>query len=208
MKFLARFAIPIALAGGTLLFAIAFFILRNANWSVVPALLIALVLFILATVGIWYLTDSRSSHEVELDSYALQAEQKVRAVLKHVQKLRELLQHVKNPQTSALLIHICNDVEELLRRVRDNSPTSLLSSATALDGYITRMVPLVEKYLDIDTNRRYYEQPNQKLQEIQAGFSSFDTYLVNSIQLITKGQDLVLDVDLRMLEATQYKRLV
>ena len=208
MKFFARFAIPIALAGGALLFAIAFLVLRNANWSVVPALLISLVLFVLATVGIWYMADSRSSHQVEIDAYTLQAEQQVRAVLKQVQQLRQRSKHVKDPQTKALLAHVCHDVEELLRRIRASSPTSLLSSATALDGYITRMVPLVEKYLDIDAYRRYYEDPNQKLQEIHAGFSAFDRYLVNSIQLITKGQDLVLDVDLRMLEATQYKRLV
>jgi hypothetical protein len=202
-----RLAIPIALGGGAVTFVIAFFLFRNANWSVLPALLISLVLFVLATVGIWYLTDSRSSRQVDLDAYALQAEQKVQAVLRQVQQIRLLAKEIQNHQITALIQDMCNDVEELLRRIRQHNPSTLLSSATTLDGYIVRMVPLVEKYIDIANYKRYYEYPDQKLQEIQGGFSSFDTYLVNSIKLITQGQSLVLDVDLQMLEAAQYRRL-
>jgi hypothetical protein len=69
------------------------------------------------------------------------------------------------------------------------------------------MLPLVEKYIDIEGYARYYENPSQKLQEIQEGFQSFDGYLVNSIKLINQGQNLILDVDLKMLEAAQYRRL-
>jgi hypothetical protein len=207
VKSLTRFAILIALAGGALTFIIAFFLLRNANWSVLPALLISLLLFVLATIGIWFMADTRSSRQIELDAYTLQAEQKAQAVLQQVQQLRRLAQQVRNRQAHSLLQHICTDADELLRRIRKQHPSSHLSAATTLDGYITRMVPLAEKYIDIYTYKRYYENPDQKLQEIQEGFASFDGYLVNSIKLITQGQHLVLDVDLKMLEAAQYTRL-
>jgi len=105
------------------------------------------------------------------------------------------------------LNEMCNDTEELLRRIQKHHSSDLLSSATTLDGYITRMLPLVEKYVDIEDYARYYEDPYQKLQEIQEGFQSFDGYLVNSIKLINQGQNLVLDVDLKMLEAARYRRL-
>ena len=45
MKSLTRFAIFIALGGGAVTFVIAFLLLQSANWSVVVALLISLVLF-------------------------------------------------------------------------------------------------------------------------------------------------------------------
>lgn len=207
MKFLTRFAILIALAGGALTFMLAFFLLRNANWSVLPALLISLVLFALATIGIWFMADTRSSRQIESDAYTLQAEQKAQAVLQQLQQLRRIAHSVRNRKAYTSLQHICNDTDELLRRIRQRHPSDLLSAATTLDGYITSMVPLVETYIDIYANKRYYENPDQKLQEIQDGFASFEGYLVNSIRLITQGQHLVLDVDLKMLEAAQYKRL-
>lgn len=207
MKVLARFAIFIALLGGAITFVIAFFLLQRANWPLVTALLISLVLFVVATVGIWLMADSRSHREVEMDVYALQAQQKAREVLRQVQQVRSMLQRIQNYQAKAILQEMCNDVEELLRRIQKHHASDLLSSATTLDGYIFRMLPLVEKYVDIEGYARYYENPQQKLQEIQEGFQSFDGYLVNSIKLINQGQNLVLDVDLKMLEAARYSRL-
>ncbi len=207
MKGLTRFAIFIALGGGAIIFVIAFLLLQSAHWSVVAALLISLVLFALATVGIWLLADSRSTRQVEMDAYTLQAEQKSSTVLRQVQQVRSLLQRIHNSQAKALLNEMCSDVEELLRRIQKHHSSDLLSSATTLDGYIVRMLPLIEKYIDIEGYARYYENPSQKLQEIQEGFQSFDGYLVNSIKLINQGQNLILDVDLKMLEAAQYRRL-
>jgi hypothetical protein len=207
VRFFTRFAIPLALAGGAITNVIAYFLLRNANWSVLPALLISLVLFALATVGIWYMADSRSSRQVELDAYTLQAEQKVQVVLRQVQQIRQLSQNIQARRTMTQLQRMCSDVEELLCRIRKQNPTSLLSAATTLEGYIARMEPLVEKYIDIQAYRRYYEDPDQKLREIQGCFSNFDGYLVESIKLINHGQNLVLNVDIQMLEAAQYRRL-
>jgi hypothetical protein len=207
VKALTRFAIFIALGGGAITFVVAFFLLQRANWPVVTALLISLVLFALATVGIWLMADSRSARQVEMDAYALQAEQKAHAVLEQVQQVRSLLQRIQNYQSRTTLNEMCNDVEELLRRIQKHYASDLLSSATTLDGYIIRMLPLIEKYIDIEGYARYYESPQQKLQEIQEGFQSFDNYLVNSIKLINQGQNLVLDVDLKMLEAARYRRL-
>jgi hypothetical protein len=207
VRFFTRFAVPLALVGGAITFVIAYFLLRNANWSVLPALLISLVLFALATLGIWYMADSRSSRQVELDAYALQAEQKVQVVLRQVQQIRQLSQNIQTHPTVTQLQRMCGDVEELLRRIRQQNPTSLLSAATTLEGYIASIEPLVEKYIDIQAYRRYYENPDQKLREIQGCFSSFDGYLVESIKLINHGQNLVLNVDIQMLEAAQYRRL-
>ena len=207
MKGLARFALFIALGGGVITFVIAFFLLRSANWSSVTALLISLILFVLATVGIWLLTDSRSTRQVEIDAYTLQARQEASEVLRQVQQVQLQLSRIQNYQTRTMLHEMCKDVEELLHRIQRYTPSDMLSSATTLSGYISRMQPLVEKYSDIEGSPRYYENPSQKLQEIQQGFQSFDGYLVDSIKLINHGQNLVLDVDLHMLEAAQYRRL-
>src|SRR5256885_16566637 len=109
MKALTRFAIFIALGGGAITFVVAFFLLQRANWPVVTALLISLVLFALATVGTWLVVDNRSARQVEMDDYALQAEQKAHEVLRQVQQVRSLLPRIQKSQTRTTLHEMCND---------------------------------------------------------------------------------------------------
>jgi len=204
---LTKLAIPIALVAGVVAFAITFVLLQAAYWSTLLALLISLGILALVAWGVWKLLDNRTDRQVEQDAYALEADRKVREVLAKIGQIRTYTRQISERSVFETLQQMCADVEQLVTRIKQKNPTGLLSQATTLDGYLVRMVPLVEKFIDITSHQRYYENAQRQLQEIKGGFSSFDEYVVKSITLLEEGQQLILNVDLKMLEATKYTRL-
>jgi hypothetical protein len=204
---LTKFAVPIALVAGVIAFAITFVLLSSAYWSPLLAALISLGILSLVSFAVWRLLDNRTDREAEQDAYTWEADRKVREVLAKVEQIRRYTRQISEYNVAETLEQMCEDVEQLVRRIKQRNPSGLLSQATTLDGYLVRMVPLVEKYIDITDYQRYYGSPQKKLQEIKEGFQSFDEYVVKSITLLEEGQQLILNVDLKMIEAAKYTRL-
>jgi hypothetical protein len=204
---LSRYSIPIALVSGVIAFVITYFALSHANWVGVFSLGGAALVFILVVLGVWLVTDSRTSQQVQLDTYAVTAESEVEKVLTKLDQIRKLTQRIRSSETKELLLQTCSDVDQLLRRIRQYNQTTLFSAATTLDGYVEKIVLAAEKYIDIQSFPRYYTKPTELLSQIQSGLTSFEEYVVASIQGVQAGEQLGLDVDLKLLDAAKYSRL-
>ncbi|MBE3558508.1 MAG: 5-bromo-4-chloroindolyl phosphate hydrolysis family protein [Ktedonobacteraceae bacterium] len=204
---ISRYAIPIALGAGVVVFVIAFLLLGQAHWSPLVTLIAATVLFLLTALGTWFVVDSRSARQVEFDAYALEAGQKVHETRQKIEQIRRYVAQIKAPQTAVHVRQICADAEALLIRLQEKNPNTLLSSATELSGVLDELALLLDKYVDMQNYPRYYEDAPLKLQEGQAAIAAFEEFVVNSVRLVEQGETLRYDVARKMLEAKKFTRL-
>jgi hypothetical protein len=204
---LSRYAIPIALGAGAVVFLLAFLLLSQAGWSPLIVLIASAIFFILASLGSWLVIDSRSARQIQLEAYALEAEQMVRQARQKIGHIRQYASQIRDARTARTVQQITSDVEQLLARIRENNPNTLQSSVTVLLGHLENLTLLLDKYIDIQNHPRYYEDAQLKLQEGQTAVLGFEEFVVSSIQLVERGETLGYDVARKMLEATKFTRL-
>jgi predicted PurR-regulated permease PerM len=208
MKDRTQRAITIALGVGAAAFIAALFLLQAiANWSVLAALIGAIVAFILAAAGAWLIADSRGTQQLQLDAYAVETQQKMQEALAKLAALRAYIPQIHDQETAHLLGQVCDDVEKLFERIRTNNANSLLSSAVIMSGHLTSLQWVFDQYIDIQQNPRYFDNPAEKFQKGGEALRSFDQYVMNSIRLLETGQNAQFEVAIKQLEASQYSAL-
>lgn len=204
---ISRYAIPIALGAGVVVFAVAFLLLSQGSWSPLLTLGVAAVLFILTSFGVWLILDNRSGKQLEIEAYRMQADLKVTEVHRTITEIGQYAAQIRARQTANLVRQGCSDGEALLARIREKNPNTLLSSATELGGVLEDVKLLLDKYVDIQDNPRYYEDAPLKLQEGQTAIAGFAEFILKSIQQAERGETLRYDVARKMLEAKKFTRL-
>lgn len=204
---IARYATWIALGVGAAIFLAAYYLLTAVGWTTLIAVGVAAVLCLCASFAAWLLLDRRSMQEIRSDEYMLEAEEKVQLLQQKLRQLNTFAARIRRRETAALLTQLCNDVDQLIIRVRARNQAELLSSAETINNYINQVVSVTEQYIDIEAYPRYYKDPDRKLLQIQESLQSFDEYLVASTTALQEGSALLLDVDMKMLDAARYRRL-
>ncbi|HET8845779.1 MAG TPA: 5-bromo-4-chloroindolyl phosphate hydrolysis family protein, partial [Ktedonobacteraceae bacterium] len=175
---IARYATWIALGIGAATFLAAYYLLAAVGWTTLVAVGVAAVLCLCAAFASWLLLDRRSTQEIRSDEYILEAEQKVQQLQQKLRQLNAFAARIRQRETAALLIQLCNDVDQLILRIRAKNKAELLSSAETVSNYINQVVSVAEQYIDIEAYPRYYKEPERKLAQIQQSLRSFDEYLV------------------------------
>ena len=207
MNGLTRYAIPIALLTGTGVFILAFLVLRGTHLSPLVAIIIPAVLFVIVTAVVWFVVDGRTSKQAQLDAYRLEAEAKAHAALAQVSTIRKFVGQIKSPQVAQLLTQTCDDAVQLFDRIRSGNPNSLTSSATIMLEHLKALQGMLQQYVDIQDHPRFHDNGAEKLAQAQQAIAGFDQFLVNSIRLIEKGENVTFEVDLKQLDATRFDAL-
>jgi hypothetical protein len=175
----AKLATPLALAVAAAAFTVAFAFSQSFLWA--PLLAGA------AALGTYLMLDSRTPVQVRDDSYAEDAERKVAEVRQTVADVRRLGRGVTSPAARGSLDSACQYVQELLDRVRVNSPNSLYSSASQMSAHLSSLHGVLRQYLDIQAKPGLYQQPAMLLDRGEEAFRRFSEFAFDSVQLVNQG---------------------
>ncbi len=204
---LNQLAIPIALAVGAGSFLLAFYLLQYAYWSLAPSLLFAVLLCIGSAIATWYLLDSRSSQEVQFESYTIVAEGKVADALRKLREIQRIAGNIHDEVILDLVQQISKYVETLFERVRKVNPNTLDSSATIIIGYLKDLEPVIEQVADIEQDPSLYDEAEATLAQDRVSIEGFRDFVKKSIILVNKGKVLEADVARKMLQASKFTSL-
>jgi len=174
-----RVATGAALLAAVGIFAGVFLVTRSLLWSPVLAAL--------GAVGLYLMIDSRRPHEVNDDEYEADADKKMEAALRVVRDIRRTSREVLSPTAKHLLQQSCDQVPELLERVKARSPNSLYSSASQLGAHLTSLSGVLTQYLDIQRNPAFYTEPAALLSGGEAAFDRFAQFTLDSLRLVNAG---------------------
>jgi hypothetical protein len=207
VKIAQRFAVPVALICGAVVFLCAHVLLQRANWPLAWELAADAALYLLTAFAVWSLIDNRSRQELESDAYADEAEERVRMVRTSLRQARDGAKRIRNPNVVQLIEQICGDTALLIDRIREASPNTLQSSATILGGHLESLNIVIRQYAEIEQRPRYFDDPETKLRAGESALHGFEEFLVKSIKLLEQGDTLNYAAALKGLEATQYSAL-
>ena len=175
----AKLATPVALAVAVVAYTVVFAVSQNFLWA--PLLAGA------AALGTYLMLDSRTPVQVRDDSYAEDAERKVAEVRQSVAEIRRLSRTVISTAARGSLDTACQYVQELLDRVRVNSPNSLYSSASQMSAHLSSLQGVLRQYLDIQVKPALYQQPSVLLDRGEEAFRRFGEFAFDSVQLVNQG---------------------
>ena len=203
-----RFAIPLALVGG----AIVFFVLLNqllnqAYWPFLPAVVVSLVVCLIAAAGLWFVLDSRPGSQVEIDAYSVQAETELFGIRRQADRITDYARRIEKTDTAQLLRQTHDDLIVLLDTLEKKNPNARLSAATVLNGHMENLLRVLDQYVDIEQRPRFFDNPDGKKQQAEEGIKSFDTFLINSVKLLEQGDNIGFEAALKMLQPMQYTAL-
>jgi hypothetical protein len=175
----ARLATGAALLAAVGIFVGVFLATHSLLWS--PALAAVTAL------GLYLMIDSRRPYQVRDDRYAEDAERKMADVLRAVRDIRRQARGVASPIAKRLLKQACDQVPELLARVKAHSPDSLYSSASQIGAHLTSLNGVLTQYLDIQRNPTFYSEPAALLRGGEAAFQRFAEFTLESLRLVNAG---------------------
>jgi 5-bromo-4-chloroindolyl phosphate hydrolysis protein len=175
----SKLATGVALVAAVGIFLAVFLVTRSLLWS--PLLAAA------GAVGLYLMVDSRRPSQVSDDEYAADAENKMDDALRTVREIRRSLRDVSSPTARHLLQQACDQVPELLARVKARSPNSLYSSASQLGVHLTSLSGVLTQYLDIQKNPSFYTNPAALLSGGEAAFDRFAQFTLDSLRLVNSG---------------------
>jgi hypothetical protein len=175
----AKLATSIALVAAVIIFAAVFVLTESLLWSALVAAA--------GAIGVYLMMDARTRKQVESDTYADDAEQKVDETLRLVREIRKLSRDVTSTAARGSLESACQYVPELLDRVRTNSPNSLYSSASQIGAHLASLVGVVRQYLDIQRKPAFYKEPEELQRQGEDAFRRFTEFAFDSVQLVNQG---------------------
>jgi hypothetical protein len=204
---MARFATPIALVAGGIAFVLGLVLARALGWTGLQAVILAIVACVLVALGVWLISDSRTRAEMMGDEYRAQAETKAHQVGDKLKDFRKQAQSIRDPELSALVTQICDDVDVLLDRVRATNPNTLQSTADIMLGHLGNLAVVLDEYVAVQNGERYYDDPAKLLSDDKESIQGFHDFVTASIKLINQGEVLGADASRKMLAATKFTRV-
>jgi hypothetical protein len=175
----AALATWLALAAAVVLYLVLYLLTSSWLWS---ALLAAI-----GSIGLYLMLDARTKAQVDSDTYADDAEEKTREVLKVVKEIRDLSRQITAPAARGSLESACASVSELLERVKVHSPDSLYSSASQIGAHLASLHGVVTQYLDIQRKPTFYKDPKTLMAAGDEAFRRFSEFALESVHLVNAG---------------------
>lgn len=179
-----RYSAPLSLAAAVLVFVGLFVGLAGAE--VLLRLALPAVLAAGAAIGVRVMTRP-SRPELIAQEYRDNALDKVHEARDLVRSLSAAAIKVHNQKMRAAIDQSVRTVPELLRRVEQQSPDTLYSSAGQVGLHLESLVGVVEKYADIEKHPTYYANPGELLASGEAAAERFAEFTLESIRLINHG---------------------
>ncbi len=140
-----------------------------------------------------------------INAYTLETTEKERHIYQQLSKIRAQLPGIRDSEVTRLLEGVCEYTPELINRIRESQPKNLLSSLTVIEKWIDIAVDQgLSQYVDIQDNPSFVENPHEKLREGRDAFESLNTFLLNSIRTVKRGDVIAFNVAMDLLESTRF----
>ncbi|WP_040160564.1 hypothetical protein [Nigerium massiliense] len=179
-----RWANPLALATATVVFLVFYVALASAG----PVVQLALpaVLAAAAATGVWVML-GRTPAQITDDAYHDDAEAMARQVGTTLDAVSSAARTIRSPTVRADVAQIAKQVPELVRRTREEAPTSLYSTSARLNGHLQSLHGVVTRYAEIEAQPTFYPGAHELLTDGEAAVRRFKEFTLKSIQLINSG---------------------
>lgn len=119
-------------------------------------------------------------------------------------QLRKLLaegQKVEDSDVRLLVTQIANDVEAYFRRTKDADERD----RDAFVGHLSSLNSVLEKYIDVQDNPRYFEDPAQLLLSGKKAFEDFSYFVLETVRREGRRSLMDYSVDTDILSAQRYR---
>lgn len=118
----------------------------------------------------------------------------------NLERIWELRDRINNVQMSEIITQMCRDTEALFKRQssRDSDITS------DFQHHLASVVAVLEQYIDIQDNPRYYENSYQELTSGEEAIDAFSQYVLRVIQNGGRSGLTQFHVDKKILSAQKY----
>jgi len=111
---------------------------------------------------------------------------------------------VRNADLRDTLAQICSDTDALFRR-RSSRGARANDDAVTFEQNLTGLERVVTKYIDVQDNPRFFEEPRELLRSGVDAIDGFGEYVLRSIQRDSREALTDYNVDAKILEATRYR---
>lgn len=192
-------SVETSLAFGSLFFLITFVVCKYlANWDDLPAAGISATFFVLSSIGAFMIVNNI------VDAYTMEIALKLQTVDERVDNVQAQIDKIDDSEFRILLRQICEHTNDLIMRTRENQPNSLSSVLTVLSNWLVTIDNGLKQYVDVQNNPVYHDNPIERLTKARQAFESFDSFLINSIRSLEKGDNVAFDVAVQMLDASRF----
>jgi hypothetical protein len=132
----------------------------------------------------------------------LRSPEKVRDAIRGILQLQSQVDDSATRQTINLLVR---DTEEVFARLRKHgSKAELADTASTFDNHLTSLYEVLAQYVDVQNNRRYYEQPDRALASGREAVNGFAQYALVSAQRAGQSELTRFRVNTKILSAQRY----
>ena len=153
----------------------------------------------LAGYGIYWIIKRRMENEEKKGKTRFNAPDKVGELLAQIARERWKL---NDPELIQVTYQMCLDMEKYFSSFsKDKS-----RDARAFQDRLKEVSLVLEKYIEIQNNPRYYKEPGEELNRGKESITGFSEYLLDSIQSGRQADLIDYTVNTNILEAQKYRR--
>jgi hypothetical protein len=174
----------------------------GVSWGII-GLIVVCVLFALA-LGLRAITlvvDKSDGQRDGTERVKLRGPDRIRDELRSILDKRPAINDRDLRDTITQLVH---DTEEVFRRLERNSPDQVNTSVVAFEQHLQSLIRVLDQYVDVQNNPRYFENPQKALQDGREAVAGFATYVLRSAQRAGRQQLTGFTVDTKILSAQRY----
>lgn len=137
-----------------------------------------------------------------VDSVKLKsAPNEVRDVLNQILKLRE---RITSREVRDILTLICQDTEAYFSRNSTREGVPLRDDAEVFEDHLESLRNVVERYIDVQDNPRYFEQPKQLMEQGEDALNGFMEFALNNVRRGSRKELTSYTVDTKILSAQRH----
>jgi len=123
-------------------------------------------------------------------------------------ELQQILDYrvkLNDPGLSNTLTQLIRDTNRVFDQLRRNAPQQVDEVTEEFEQHLQSLCKVLESYVDIQNNRRYYEDPQQALSDGREAVNGFAEYVLTSAQRAGKRTLTSFNVDTKILSAQRYR---
>jgi hypothetical protein len=123
-------------------------------------------------------------------------------------ELRDILARrskIQDPALRETITQMVRDTEVVFRRLRANAtPVTVETTSASFEGYLQSVLSVLDQYIDVQENTRYYDNPQGALADGRDAINGFAEYVLNSAKRAGRQDLTQFRVNTKILSAQKY----
>ncbi len=120
-----------------------------------------------------------------------------------LQKIYNQREEINNYSLQETVDSMCRDTEAFFKRSKRSSDHDTTAEALGFARQLGSVRQVIDRYIDVQENPRYYENPEKALQDGQEAIEAFAEFVLKAVQR-NSAAELINLVDTKILKATRY----